>query len=280
MTSSVVAGVQPKKRMSYGTVFGSADVESPDEGVPRRRRRHLVVLGSVLFVFGLFFVSAVSIDSGKPREEEFYAQDPEGEVCMAFDQSADYSKCGRLEPDWFYWLARARYGDQVEESCRQSASFVPENPVPWSHGMTMDHWANWNVGNAWFLVCTYQALAHLDEYCNGTFVAEAPTQEALPNQAFGHDGLLPTIEDITKGWTDPCAAHAFCSACDQGNNAYCKAFMQQRALCSRNPTDYSVHTIFHTDAREYWCSKVPDIQAGTFEPSLMSFDECNSLFFP
>lgn len=273
---------------SYGATSITRPVDDSElpslvpQQASRKPRRALAIAIVVSIVLSTAAAGAwVSTDPNRRRsapqdDSFFYKQDPEGEVCSAFDQSADYSKCGRLEPAFFYYWAKEKYGNTVEETCGTSAWMAADNPIPLSEGVTYTHWS---AGNAWFVVCNYQILSRLDEYCQGTFQAEEPKQDAVPLSYFGFDGLRPTDEDRSKGWTDPCAAHAFCSACDEGANPYCKAYMQQKLHCSQSVTDYKVHSLFNQTAKNYWCSKVPEIQAGTFEPRRMNRDECASIFF-
>lgn len=255
----------------YGTVEAPDALLVVNDG-PRLWVRLVVAIA--LCSMGL--VSVLLRVAGQPPSQLFTA-DPDGEVCAAFDQSADYSKCGRLEPSFFYWWALERYGSVVEDACGRSASFAEANPAPVSAGPTLNTYAE---GNAWFVVCNFQALARLDDLCAGTFVAEPPSQDAPAQQYFGHDGLKPSAEDIAKGWTDPCAAHAFCTACDEGRNPFCRAYMQQRTLCAGSGSgNYQVDTLFNATARRFWCSKIPEIQSGAFEPSKLSDAECAALFW-
>lgn len=237
-------------------------------------RRLLTMLAMLAFsAWALLGILSSPHDTVKP--EALYKQDIDGDVCAAFDQDADYSKCGRLEPAFFYWWAREEYGEDVERACGSSASFTPSNPVPVSQGLTLNVST---AGNAWFIVCAYQALAHMDDFCSGTFVANPPSQKVPATPWFGNDGLQPTEEDISKGWTDPCAAHAFCTACDSGKNPFCKAYMLQRTHCP-NSEEYRVHALFSDYAKQFWCSKVPEILDGTFEARRMSREECDRLYW-
>mmetsp|Transcript_10378 Transcript_10378/g.26352 ORF Transcript_10378/g.26352 Transcript_10378/m.26352 type:complete len:233 (-) Transcript_10378:160-858(-) len=231
-----------------------------------------MVVGSVVISAGVVTSSAGGAVEG--RTDLAYKMDTDGAVCQAYDQSMDYSRCGRAEPVDMYPWARNKYGPLVEETCGSSQAFVDANPVPLSKGFL-------RAGNAWFVVCNYQMLAQMPAFCDGSFEAQPPLDDGTAAPPSSRGSRLPqvTLGDYSRGWVDPCAAHAFCSACDDGANPYCNAWMRQVVACEPDGDNFRIQRLYNTSTRDYFCSKLPEIEAGTYDPAAMSADQCHALFF-